>query len=128
MDRIIEQKFVEKVLRHQGDRLLRNQGRALYMKARFRTGRMESKRSVAVSGSDDLDGVLTFRHLDYERFLDMKREIRTKKGGSRKSAGYRIHNRFVYGHFLAIAKQLSVGFTESIRNKIRDELKVKSNG
>ena len=46
MDRIVEQKFVEKVLQHQGNRLLKNQGRALYVKARFRSGRLEKARSV----------------------------------------------------------------------------------
>ena len=54
MDRIVEQKFVEKVLQHQGNRLLKNQGRALYVKARFRSGRLEKARSVSVSGGDDL--------------------------------------------------------------------------
>lgn len=46
-----------------------------------------------------------------------------KNGRTRRRTGYKIHNRFVYGHFLAIAKQLSVGFTESVRDKIRAELK-----
>ena len=123
MDRIIEQKFIEKVLRHQGDRLLKNQGRALYVKARFRTGRMEKGRSVSVSGGDDLNGELVFRHVDYERFLDMKRVVQMKSGKTRRNSGYKIHNRFVYGHFLAIARQLSVGLTGCVRDKIRAELK-----
>ena len=123
MDRIVEQKFVEKVLQHQGNRLLKNQGRALYVKARFRSGRLEKARSVSVSGGDDLSGELVFIHVDYERFLDMKRGIQMKNGRTRRRTGYKIHNRFVYGHFLAIAKQLSVGFTESVRDKIRAELK-----
>ena len=123
MDRIVEQKFVEKVLQHQGNRLLKNQGRALYVKARFRSGRLEKVRSVSVSGGDDLSGELVFSHVDYERFLDMKRVIQMKNGRTRRMTGYKIHNRFVYGHFLAIAKQLSVGFTESVRDKIRAELK-----
>lgn len=123
MDRIIEQRFVEKVLRHQGDRLMRNQGRALYVKARFRTGSMENRRSVSVSGDDNLNGELVFRHVNYERFLDMKRVVQMKNGKTRRKSGYGIHNRFVYGHFLAIAEQLSVGFTESVRNQIRNELK-----
>ncbi len=123
MDRIVEQKFVEKVLQHQGNRLLKNQGRALYVKARFRSGRLEKARSVSVSGGDDLSGELVFSHVDYERFLDMKRVIQMKNGRTRRRTGYKIHNRFVYGYVLAIAKQLSVGFTESVREKIRAELK-----
>lgn len=128
MDRIIEQQFVKKVLRHQGDRLLRNQGRSLYVKARFKTGRMEKDRDISVSGGDDLDGVLRFRHVDYERFLDMKRDVKIKNGKSRRKSGFRIHNRFVYGHYFAIAKQLSVGLTEGIKQQIRDELNTNING
>ena len=93
------------------------------MKARFRSGRLEKARSVSVSGGDDLSGELVFSHVDYERFLDMKRVIQMKNGKTRRKTGYKIHNRFVFGHFLAIAKQLSVGFTESVRDKIRAELK-----
>lgn len=128
MDRIIEQRFVEKVLRHQGDRLLKNQGRSLYAKARFRSGRMEKDRVVSVSGGDDLSGMLSFRHVDYERFLDMKREVRMKNGKTRNKSGYKIHNRFIYGHYFAIAKQLSVGFTEKIKEQIREDLKTEING
>ena len=76
-----------------------------------------------MSGGDDLSGELVFSHVDYERFLDMKRVIQMKNGKTRRKTGYKIHNRFVFGHFLAIAKQLSVGFTESVRDKIRAELK-----
>lgn len=123
MDRIVEQKFIEKILQHQGDRLLRNQGHALYVKARFRSGRLEKVRSVSVSSDDNLNGDLVFKHVDYERFLDMKRVIQMKNGKTRRKTGYKIHNRFVFGHFLAIAKQLSVGFTENVRDKIRAELK-----
>ncbi|WP_455968316.1 hypothetical protein [Butyricimonas virosa] len=123
MDKIVEQRFIEKVLRHQGDRLLRNQGRALYAKARFRSGQLDRGRSVSVSGDDNLNGELVFRHVDYERFLDMKRMVKMKNGKTRRKSGCKIHNRFTYGHFLAIAKQLSVGFTDSVKEKIREELK-----
>lgn len=102
---------------------MRNQGRSLYARARFRSGQLERGRSVAVSGDDNLDGELVFRHVDYERFLDMKRRVKMKNGNTRRKRGYRIHNRFVYGHFLAIARQLSVGFTESVKERIREELK-----
>ncbi len=71
MDRIVEQKFVEKVLQHQGNRLLKNQGRALYVKARFRSGRLEKARSVSVSGGDDLSGELVFRHMDIKFIIGL---------------------------------------------------------
>lgn len=122
MDRIVEQKFVEKVLQHQGNSCEESRTCWLYVKS-FPTGDWKRLVLFPCQGGDDLSGELVFRHVDYERFLDMKRVIQMKNGRTRRRTGYKIHNRFVYGHFLAIAKQLSVGFTESVRDKIRAELK-----
>lgn len=129
METMIKDRFVQRVLEHQGQRLLKNQGNALYKKLRFRTGRLQSARSVnVVAGNDDLDGKLIFSHTDYERFQDMKRTIRNRKGKRRRDPGHRIHNRFVYGHFYAIARELSTGLTESVCEEIRNELNITING
>lgn len=128
MDAMIKDRFVKQVLEHQGARLLRNQGNSLYKKLKFQHGNLETARSVSVSGGDGLDGKLTFRHIDYERFLDMKRTVTTKKGKTKNNSGYRIHNRFIYGHYFAIARQLSVGLTESVKQGIRNELKTEIHG
>lgn len=124
----IKQRFVQGVLQEQGNRLLRNQGNALYHRLKFHTGHLVSQRSVQVTGGEAMDGKLIFRHLDYERFLDMKKSVMTKKGKTKRTTGYRIHNRFIYGHYMAIARQLSVGFTEQVRDSITQELKSKING
>lgn len=129
MEAIIKDRFVQQVLEYQGQRLLRNQGNVLYKKLKFKTGRLQDARSVSiVAGNDNLDGKLTFRHMDYERFQDMKRTVRGRKGKSKRVGGQRIHNRFIYGHYYAIARQLSVGLTDEVRENIRTELKTEING
>ncbi len=128
MDGIIKQRFVSKVLSEQGQRLLKNQGNALYKKLKFHTGELKSSRSISVTGGDSLDGKLSFCHLARERFLDMKREVQDKSGRTRRRSGYDIHNRFIYGHFVAIARHLSVDLTDSVREGIRKQLKSEVNG
>lgn len=128
MDRMIKQRFVADVLSHQGKRLLRNQGNALYKKIHFHTGELQSRRFFSVSGSDGMDGQLSFSHLARERFLDMKREVKGREGGTRRRSGYRIHNRFMYGHYFAIARELMVGLTDSVRESIRNQIKSEING
>lgn len=124
----IKQRFVQHVLQDQGNRLLRNQGNALYQHLKFRSGDLDRRRSVKVSGGESIDGKLIFHHLDYERFQDMKRLITSRKGKTKLNPGLRIHNRFIYGHYLAIARQLSIGFTEQVRDKFRTDLKSEING
>lgn len=129
MGNLIKDRFVQGVLEYQGQRLLRNQGNVLYKKLKFRTGRLQTNRTVnVVSGNKELDGILTFRHLDYERFQDMKRMVLNRKGNSKRTDGVRIHNRFIYGHYYAIARQLSVGLTDEVRENILTELKTEING
>lgn len=129
MDRIIEKKFTERVLKHQGERMLRNQSLAIEKKLRFRTGHLERGRQFQVKESDDLDGTLRFTHADYQRFLDMKRDVKMKNGkGIRRKRGYQIHNRFVFGTLYAIARELSTGLTERIVKEIQEELNRDING
>ena len=121
MDKMIKDDFVSQVLQHQGKRLLTNQERALRQKVRFRTGRISSSRSVQVSSGNGMDGQLTLQHLDYLRFLDMK-------GHKGKRKRRRIHNRFMFGTYYAIANQLSTGLTESVYQEIREKLNRTING
>ena len=64
----IKDRFIENVLRDEGNRLLRNQGKALRKRLKFHTHRLYDTRRISVSESR-----LTFTHTVYERFLDMKR-------------------------------------------------------
>lgn len=58
------------------------------------------RRHVTVEAGSDAFGKLTLHHVDYERFLDMRR-IHGAKRRSRK-----IHNRFIFGAYSSIAKRL----------------------
>jgi len=104
-------RFVQDTLEQEGARMVRNQGAAIYVAYERRTGRLLSERKVSVSGGDR--PVLTFQHVIYERFLDLK-----KKGGRDR----RIHNRFVYGTYSAISRRLMYGYTDDVAKLFREVL------
>lgn len=129
MENLIKKRFVGKVLQEEGDRLWRNQGMILGKRLRFHTGNLMEKRSIRVSEADNMDGQLAFSHVPYERFLDMKRSVNRKRTeGTRLKRGYRIHNRFVYGTYAAIAGRLMYELTEEACRNITDEIKSGING
>ena len=113
----VRQRFIRDVLEDEGRRLIRNQSVAIMQKLKSRTGHLVSARSVSVSGGDSSDGVLTFRHTAYERFLDMKS---VQYGSAKVRRNRRIHNRFVFGHYHSIAKRLAYGLTEDVVTQIRE--------
>lgn len=125
---LIKKKFVGKVLREEGERLIRNQGAILYKRLTFREGVLRDSRGVSVRDGDTMDGELKFKHVDYERFLDMKRKVKTKRGEERTKKGYNIHNRFTYGTYHAIALRLMNDLTDEVREGIKNELKAEGNG
>ena len=79
----VRARFVSEILQDEGQRLLRNQGKAIEARVKKRSGRLESSRSVSVTGGNGASGTLTFVHVAYERFLDMKR---LQRGGSTSRA------------------------------------------
>ena len=97
----IKDRFIENVLRDEGNRLLRNQGKALRKRLKFHTHRLYDTRRISVSESR-----LTFTHAVYER----------------------IHNRFVYGHYRSIAGRLLYEFTEETIQEIRESIKQENHG
>lgn len=98
-------RFVQDVLREEGDFLITRQGKEIAARTKSRTGNLVSGRHVTTTQDR-----LSFTHPIYERFLDMK-----GKGRKRR----RIHNRFVYGTYATIADKLMSG----IREKVADDLK-----
>lgn len=125
---LIKKKFVGKVLHEEGERLIRNQGTILYKRLTFREGVLRNSRGISVRDGDTIDGELTFKHVDYERFLDMKRKVKNKRGEDRTRKGYNIHNRFTYGTYHAIAMRLMNDLTDEVREGIRNELNTKGHG
>lgn len=129
MENLIKKRFVSQILQEEGERLVKNQGTVLGKRLKFHTGRLAANRLINISESEYIDGQLTFRHLSYERFLDMKRTVnRKRKAGTRVKHGYRIHNRFMYGTYFSIAKRLMYDLTDEVKANIINEIKSGNNG
>lgn len=120
----IKQRFVAQVLRKQAQEMLQLQEATLRKKLNFHTGVLMERRAVNVSdGNGSMDGRLSFRHVDYERFLDIRLKIMKKEGGY-KNRNLRIHNRFVMGCYYSIAKNLMFGFTEQVRENLKRNMQM----
>lgn len=140
---IIQKEFVRRVLEDEGKRLTRNQGIAIGKRLQFHSGRLTNDRQVRIESPDQMDGQLTFTHPDYERFLDLKNRIVRRKeraiikqgknkgkkktvagSGLQKRKGYRIHNRFVFGHYQSIANRLMNEFTDEVAAGIKKDFEL----
>ena len=97
--------------------MLSRQGGAISSATESRTGRLSGSRRVNVSGGENTDGVMSFAHVDYERFLDMRRR---KDGSKRKRR--RIHNRYIFGAYSSIAERLMFEFTDEVAQQLGKEL------
>lgn len=113
----VRSRFVGEILQEEGQRLLKNQGKAIAARVRSRSGRLESTRSVSVTGGSDASGTLTFVHVAYERFLDMKT---LQRGGQSVRSNRKIHNRYVFGAFASVAERLMYEFTDDVIARIRE--------
>ena len=95
------ERFIRNVLEEEGGILLRTQDEAISSGYRSRTGRLLNGRSVTVT-----DDRLTLTHPVYERFLDIR---------NRRRKRLRIHNRFVFAVYSAIAGKLAAGYRNEAR-------------
>ncbi|MDN3665635.1 hypothetical protein ACFFU1_16780 [Algibacter miyuki] len=69
-----------------------------------------SKRNFAVNTT-----TLTYTTLKKHRFVDMK--TRQTENGVIKKKRHEIHNKPIFGHLNNIVRELSFGFTESVKEK-----------
>lgn len=99
------ERFIRSVLEEEGGILLRVQEEAIRGGYKSRTGRLLGGRSVSVT-----DGRLTLAHPIYERFLDISH---------RRKKRLRIHNRFVFAVYSAIAGKLAAGYREEARESVK---------
>lgn len=114
-----QESFIARVLTSSGNRMLKNQGTVIQASVTANsTGHLFQNRSVNISQNQ-----LKFEHPLYERFLDMKTLHRDGKVVKRKPL--RIHNRFMFGHYLNIASQLMNGLTSEVAQNIRQKLTLK---
>lgn len=99
------ERFIRSVLEEEGGILLRTQGEAIRGGYGSRTGRLLSGRRVTVT-----DDRLTLEHPVYERFLDIR---------NRRSKRLRIHNRFVFAVYSAIAGKLAAGYRDEAQEIVK---------
>ena len=115
----IKQEFVKRILKEEGERLKKYQGLALQSRLQFHTYRVFNNRTMDVTGGDVLDGKLSFTHTAEQRFLDIKRKMRSKTTNRSYTRVYKIHNRFVYGQYQRIATRLMFDFTDEVAEQIK---------
>lgn len=119
MTDIVRDRFVHKVLKEEGEKLLSSQTRRIEARLESRTGALLHRRSIRIDGGHgDFDGVLVFTHPVYERFLDMAR-----LGDQEKTTRRRIHNRPVMATFNRVADRLMTEFTSAVQEQLRDEIR-----
>jgi len=119
----VKARFIRNVLEEEGESMLRRQSSAILSKLETRTGMLERSRTVSVSSSDSFDGKMTFRHVAYERYLDLRRLRYGSKVVSRRR---RIHNRYVFGAYSRIAERLMYEFTDEVAASIRQQIENES--
>lgn len=91
----------------------------------FHTGDLERERHFSVSADDTMDGKFTLRHKAYQRFLDIKKKIRSTNTRRIKKRSIPIHNKYVFGHYYSIANRLMFDFTNEVADGIRRDLENK---
>ena len=112
----VKARFINTVLKEEGSRMWEQQGRQIALKTRRRTGNLYERRRIAVfGGNGQFDGMLSFTHSIYERFLDMKRLSDGRKSNRN------IHNRYVMRAYGRIAGRLMNDFTEETKADLQKE-------
>jgi len=99
------ERFIRSVLDEEGGILIRTQSEAIQSGYTSRTGRLLNGRRVTVSNDR-----LTLTHPVYERFLDIR---------NRRKKRLRIHNRFVFAVYSAIAGKLAAGYRDEAQQIVK---------
>jgi hypothetical protein len=111
-DQILERRFIRKVL--QGTSKDIDQAQRKYISGRgFENNDWNSGRSFTVSENE-----LGYTHLKKHRFVDMK--SRNTKTGKKRKKSHPIHNRIIWGHYNNVIKELHFGFTNAVKEELRN--------
>lgn len=123
----IKDEFIRRVLENEGKRYDKNQGIEMEKRLKFHSKRLINDRTQTVIPQGDMKATLQLTFPAYERFLDIKRKVkRNKKTKATKiKPGYRIHNRFVWGHYNSIAYRLQNEFSSELAEQIKKDLQTK---
>ena len=109
----IEKKFIEDVLRKESRNIFQEQGSRMQSRG-FDGQEWFSGRNFNVN-----DNQTQMKFLTKHRFVDMK-IIRGEKKKSSKV--HPVYNRIVWGHYNNVVKSLQFGFTEEVKEAIRNNL------
>lgn len=111
--RIIEQKYIDRVLREEADNIFAAQDR-LISRHNLTSKIPEINRRRFTVKTNVLEVVHPLR----ERFIDMRR-TRGIKGRT-----VPLHNKVIFGHFNNIVYRIAFGFTEDIKNEIANHYQI----
>ena len=115
---ILERKFVNQVLNHEGNELVRAHKREIQSRLKQHSGKTLSSVQKLVQNNGEAGGTLAIQHQKRQRFLDMK--TRTLKSGiTKRKKAYPVHNKIIFGHLNNVIRQLKYGFTEAIQEKMK---------
>jgi hypothetical protein len=113
--KILEGVFVRSVLNEVKDDIDKDQRRIMQERS-FNSADWYNGRRFDVGNNR-----LTYTHYGIHRFVDMKTR-RLGDGSVIKKVAHPVHNRILFGYANKIIANLQYGFTETIKNKIRQDL------
>jgi hypothetical protein len=111
-EQILQGRFIRRVMQDSAKDI--DQAQRKYMSSRgFENNDWYSGRGFTVT-----ENGLDYTHLKKHRFVDMK--MRTSKKGKTRKKSHPIHNRIIWGHYNNIIKELHFGFTNAIKEELRN--------
>jgi len=111
-DQILQGRFIRRVLGDTSKDI--DKAQRSYMSGRgFENNDWYSGRGFVVS-----ENTLGYTHLKKHRFVDMK--TRTSKKGRNKKKSHPVHNRIIWGHYNNVIKELHFGFTNAVKEELRN--------
>ena len=111
-DQILEGRFIRRVLQDTSKDI--DHAQRAYISGRgFENNDWNSKRGFTVTQNE-----MGYTHLKKHRFVDMK--TRTSKKGKNRKKSHPIHNKIIWGHYNNVIKELHFGFTNAIKEELRN--------
>jgi hypothetical protein len=111
-NQILERRFIRRVLLDSSKDI--DKAQRTYMSGRgFENNDWYTGRGFQVTENE-----LGYTHLTKHRFVDMKK--RTSKKGTNRKKSHPIHNRIIWGHYNNIIKELHFGFTNAVKEELRN--------
>ena len=111
-DQILEGRFIRRVLQDTSKDI--DHAQRAYISGRgFENNDWNTKRGFTVTENE-----MGYTHLKKHRFVDMK--TRTSKKGKNRKKSHPIHNKIIWGHYNNVIKELHFGFTNAIKEELRN--------